>query len=297
MIEAKETEYKGYRFRSRLEARWAVFFDAIGARWEYEPEGFILEDGTHYLPDFLVHDVRGRGSEDMYIEVKGNLTPEDLHKVEMFPLPIIIFGQIPDAKWCEWRNDDGKMYAFWSFDYNRDDNEWFYNLEFSEDDHYRAEPKAGRGGGLVLDYPDDPYDFTDDNLTEAAFRKARQARFEHGERPDTTPDNSKSSTASESTAPLDYEMQRAAEVIACMMTGRTRDDVSDEEKQNCISDCERRIMEIVMEKALALRKKDLRSASGETQLQMADIANALSEARRKIKATGLHVSFGGGGKP
>ena len=183
MIEAKETEYKGYRFRSRLEARWAVFFDAIGARWEYEPEGFILDDGTQYLPDVLVHDVRGRGSEDMDIEVKGNLTPEDLHKVEMFPLPIIIFGQIPDAKWCEWRNDDGKMYAFWSFDYNRDDNEWFYNLEFSEDDHYRAEPKAGKGGGLVLDYPDDPYNFTDDNLTEAAFRKARQARFEHGERP------------------------------------------------------------------------------------------------------------------
>lgn len=24
-----ETEYKGYRFRSRLEARWAVFFDTL----------------------------------------------------------------------------------------------------------------------------------------------------------------------------------------------------------------------------------------------------------------------------
>ena len=24
-----DTEYKGYRFRSRLEARWAVFFDAM----------------------------------------------------------------------------------------------------------------------------------------------------------------------------------------------------------------------------------------------------------------------------
>ena len=32
------TVYKGYRFRSRLEARWAVFFDACGAKWEYEPE-------------------------------------------------------------------------------------------------------------------------------------------------------------------------------------------------------------------------------------------------------------------
>ena len=29
-IKAIETYYKGYRFRSRLEARWAVFFDAAG---------------------------------------------------------------------------------------------------------------------------------------------------------------------------------------------------------------------------------------------------------------------------
>ena len=35
-LKAIETEYKGYRFRSRLEARWAVFFDACGVKWEYE---------------------------------------------------------------------------------------------------------------------------------------------------------------------------------------------------------------------------------------------------------------------
>ena len=29
-IAAIETEYCGYRFRSRLEARWAVFLDALG---------------------------------------------------------------------------------------------------------------------------------------------------------------------------------------------------------------------------------------------------------------------------
>lgn len=47
-----ETHYKGYRFRSRLEARWAVFFDELGIEWEYEPEGFVLPDGELYLPDF-----------------------------------------------------------------------------------------------------------------------------------------------------------------------------------------------------------------------------------------------------
>lgn len=47
-----ETVYKGYRFRSRLEARWAVFFDVLGIEWEYEPEGFDLGGGVRYLPDF-----------------------------------------------------------------------------------------------------------------------------------------------------------------------------------------------------------------------------------------------------
>ena len=56
-LKAIETEYRGYRFRSRLEARWAVFFDACGVQWEYEPEGYVLDNGQYYLPDFLLHDV------------------------------------------------------------------------------------------------------------------------------------------------------------------------------------------------------------------------------------------------
>ncbi len=40
---AIETHYAGCRFRSRLEARWAVFFDAIGIEWQYEPQGFEIE--------------------------------------------------------------------------------------------------------------------------------------------------------------------------------------------------------------------------------------------------------------
>jgi hypothetical protein len=46
-----ETSYKGYRFRSRLEARWAVFFDALGMEWAYERQGYRLPSGL-YLPDF-----------------------------------------------------------------------------------------------------------------------------------------------------------------------------------------------------------------------------------------------------
>lgn len=47
-----ETKYNNRLYRSRLEARWAVFFDAIGIKYEYEYEGFELSNGQRYLPDF-----------------------------------------------------------------------------------------------------------------------------------------------------------------------------------------------------------------------------------------------------
>ncbi len=68
---AIETRYKGYRFRSRLEARWAVFFDALGLAWEYEPEGFELPGGVRYLPDFWLPELR------CYVEVKPNIVEFD----------------------------------------------------------------------------------------------------------------------------------------------------------------------------------------------------------------------------
>ena len=55
-IKAIETFYDGYRFRSRLEARWAVFFNASGIRYTYEPDGFYKygDRGEMYLPDFYL---------------------------------------------------------------------------------------------------------------------------------------------------------------------------------------------------------------------------------------------------
>lgn len=58
-----ETVYNGYRFRSRLEARWAVFFDALGVKYQYEPEGFDL-DGEWYLPDFYLNEFK------LFVEIK-----------------------------------------------------------------------------------------------------------------------------------------------------------------------------------------------------------------------------------
>ena len=55
------TTYAGVRYRSRLEARWAVFFDMLGWQHAYEPE-----DLAGWIPDFaLVHD-----HGPTYIEVK-----------------------------------------------------------------------------------------------------------------------------------------------------------------------------------------------------------------------------------
>lgn len=77
-IKAIETVYNGHRFRSRLEARWAVFFDALMIKWEYEPEGYKTPDGN-YLPDFLLPDAWVRSSvQGVFFEVKppGH---EDMH--------------------------------------------------------------------------------------------------------------------------------------------------------------------------------------------------------------------------
>lgn len=172
IIKAIETEYNGYRFRSRLEARWAVFFDAIGATYQYEPEGFMLKDGSMYLPDFYLTNVSGRGSKNIFVEIKGVLNDSDLRKVELFAenRNIIIFGDIPK------KNDN-------NYFFDVTDNPDLYNLYYSEGDWYWTEPCASVHGGLVLDYPDDPYDYVDRKITETAFDIARQVRFEHGETP------------------------------------------------------------------------------------------------------------------
>lgn len=73
-LKAIETVYKGLKFRSRLEARWAVFFDAMGFNWEYvEPKKHI------YLPDFYLLERK------TWIEI-SNKTPkaEVLRKCEAF---------------------------------------------------------------------------------------------------------------------------------------------------------------------------------------------------------------------
>lgn len=68
MIKPIETIYKGRRFRSRLEARWAIFFDSIDIGWEYETEGFQIGN-TKYLTDFKLLSF-GPKEVDLFVEIK-----------------------------------------------------------------------------------------------------------------------------------------------------------------------------------------------------------------------------------
>jgi hypothetical protein len=71
-FKAIPTMWQGIQFRSRLEARWAAFFTAMGWRWDYEP--FDL-DG--YIPDFILHM-----HEDVLVEVKPMSSIDDLIATE-----------------------------------------------------------------------------------------------------------------------------------------------------------------------------------------------------------------------
>lgn len=168
-IKPIETIYHGRKFRSRLEARWAVFFDAIGADWEYEPEGYQLSGGTYYLPDFLIRDASSRDPDnkmDLYVEVKGDLTFRDLNKVEQFSkfAPIIIFGSIPVIDKSN------------NIEYKH--NEYMFSYAFVDGDGYSTLPVKGKDCGLLLSQDMDDVDL---DSTISAYKKASMARFEHGE--------------------------------------------------------------------------------------------------------------------
>jgi len=178
-----ETRYKGYRFRSRLEARWAVFFDSLGIAWEYEKEGFNLDAGR-YLPDFYLTKSR------LWVEVKGEWPNEDALKKaidfrESQGMAIAVFGGLPTESagklFCwdlthasggtsEWDvsflNLNEKAYL-WVIDRRADrqlfaDEYWHYELPVA-----RVKPDCRVPCELI----------------EFAANRAKAARFEHGETP------------------------------------------------------------------------------------------------------------------
>lgn len=159
------THYLGYAFRSRLEARWAVFLETLQLQWRYEPEGFSLPSGP-YLPDFLLElwDDAGHG---YWVEIKptepsdretrlvrelARSTGKDAYIVAGEPWPdrfqwwMAAGGSGDLVELCDEMQGAGGMPAAWLL------------------------CERDRDMGFSVD----PYD---------AYRRARAARFEHGERP------------------------------------------------------------------------------------------------------------------
>ncbi len=75
-IKAHPTVYRDVHFRSRLEARWAAFFDLAGWKWEYEPL-----DLNRWTPDFRVTFPCGHsecnGSHTLLVEIKPYYSIEE----------------------------------------------------------------------------------------------------------------------------------------------------------------------------------------------------------------------------
>jgi hypothetical protein len=165
-----ETVYNGYRFRSRLEARWAIYFDALGIKYEYEPEGYELGNNERYLPDFWLPQV------NMWAEVKGpKFNKKEIRKAAKLFLgttyPILLLSGSPSAKFypaIEGSPQSNKRFSITLYSVND------YKNYFLEENRFYCSPGHK-----------DPR--TEGSLTQStlnAIKMANQARFEHGETPE-----------------------------------------------------------------------------------------------------------------
>jgi hypothetical protein len=169
-VHSIETHYAGCRFRSRLEARWAVFLDHLHIEWEFEPQGYELPSGR-YLPDFRV-STHMEPVRQFWIEVKG--PPPDhreiavASEINLYVGPLIILvGDVPRKRgagtgWVFTRTENDPC----------EDGAWTMTdpetavLRTVYPDEDRRPEFLGSGPGRY----------------EEALTAARSARFEHGER-------------------------------------------------------------------------------------------------------------------
>jgi hypothetical protein len=183
-LKAIETHYKGYRFRSRTEAKWAVFFDKLGLRWDYEEEGYVLAKTGCYLPDFKVILP---SDEIIYCEVNhseaDDFDDDEIRKLREFAnerrCKVILLTGVPDFRAYNQLVPDSRSNSFTAAffqDYKpyirTADAYWFQALELDSNTgrlHFKADERRLRKalGQGFLD----------------AVAAARSARFEHGESP------------------------------------------------------------------------------------------------------------------
>lgn len=212
-MKAIETIYKGHRFRSRLEARYAVVFDMLGIEWQYEPQGFECGQRLtkslwwadypriNYLPDFWLP------REKVFVEVKGQfperadltrfldcaaylaLGDEQFGCTEDIPSarPVVLLG--PGVR-TGWRLDmfKGSMYATpWWPRMSRADRAALWQMEesrFIVDDGTDTNDQVFCGtcsDAVSSALLAGPLRDLVTSATREAFDAGRMARFEHGE--------------------------------------------------------------------------------------------------------------------
>lgn len=190
IMKAIQTVYNGYKFRSRLEARWAVFFDSLGVRYEYEPEGFVLNDGTHYLPDFYLPEISFWGRDELgwFIEVKPDNGPMD-RKWDKFAhqseTPILLVGNIPfPDPFSDKSINDPHNGPHWWFESRRgaDGPYVFCECEGCGEIGIQFEGRSARIKCPCNTDTDRAHNYDSERLIRA-YADARSARFEHGETP------------------------------------------------------------------------------------------------------------------
>jgi hypothetical protein len=214
VIQARPTRYAGCHFRSRLEARWAVFFDFLGIRWVYEPEGFVGCYGMPYLPDFHLPDLYIEGNavlstlcncdrseaadSGVYVEIKP--TAEALHRdgrklgccIDYHATPIshsglLILGDPSDPrlgvpvysllKW--WKGVALHRVAFHKFA-----NSWelsYVDYSYGGIENVDGDSGIPRGSTPITTTFVEKAQWSGRSAIEQALTAARSARFEHGE--------------------------------------------------------------------------------------------------------------------
>lgn len=190
-MKAKETKYNGFNFRSRTEARWAVYFDSMGIKYYYEHEDITLPYHGRYLPDFYLPDM------ESYVEVKGVITQDEKDKCrelcEQTHKQVIMLVGVPDFK----------VFEYYYFDEFSNENfckcghcmdSGFLISDKCEGDWVKSnEPAVSTGvfcskeskyGERIFTQPciEDCYGFYDPQMwsqeNEDAIMRARGARFE-----------------------------------------------------------------------------------------------------------------------
>jgi hypothetical protein len=195
-FKAIETYYKGYRFRSRLEARWAIFFDALNLKWVYEDEGFTFHNipvrcygnkfenySGSYLPDFYFPEL------NYYMEIKGTAATEHENN---------LCAALSNFKKCDVFLFDQGLHPVNRFgDIEESGGSWFKNGEFN--DSIVLWMKCPTCGKIDITYDgwvhysrrchcyDDNHRLKSGGSNHpdvvAALNRALSARFEHGESP------------------------------------------------------------------------------------------------------------------